>query len=60
MTIVEMDLLSNMMENRHTLIEGLTESQKSHISQYFVDMRENLTNYCKNGKRKILSIMRDA
>ena len=59
MTIVEIELLNSAFMNKGSEIENLTSSQKEQVSHYFADLKENLEGYCRNGKKKIASILRD-
>jgi hypothetical protein len=59
MTIAEMDLLNLALLYRYNDVENLTATQRDQITHYFGDLRENLESYCKNGRKKIVSIMRD-
>lgn len=56
---MEVDLLKTILCDKHLELSGLSQTQKEQVTHYFMDMRENLDAYSRNGRKKIVSILKD-
>ena len=59
MTIVEVQLLYQIVMDKDMLVEGVSGTQKEQICLYFSEMRDNIESYSRNGRKKIITILRD-